>query len=280
VVGVRAAVRSPRGPGPVAMPGDSWGTIVTTEVQVGPKGPPWRYLIVAMILAVTALGVGVGLPLLAPAGPSGADVPPTDWSAGTERATQTPPSSVVPEIALVAPAAASPARVGTSPVPIRRLTGLDPAKVWIGLKNSDDAGIAFDLRAEAYVDAGLVASGQLNSFAGGSSGFANAHVATIPFSAVGAIPMPAGTTLSIKLLVRNACVGSGHNSGVARLWYDDSAAGSNFGTTIGDSASDYFLRDSFALSASAGLGPKMTVDLQSGAKCSVFKTFGTWTVTP
>ncbi|MET0852862.1 MAG: hypothetical protein ABW020_17120 [Candidatus Rokuibacteriota bacterium] len=36
--------------------------------------------------------------------------------------------------------------------------------------------------------------------------------------------------------MRNACTGSGKNSGTARLWYDDSAADSQFVTTIGTPA--------------------------------------------
>jgi hypothetical protein len=37
---------------------------------------------------------------------------------------------------------------------------LSAAKVWVGLKNSDDVGIRFDLRAEVYANGTLVASGQ------------------------------------------------------------------------------------------------------------------------
>jgi hypothetical protein len=89
----------------------------------------------------------------------------------------------------------------------------------------------------------------------------------------------AGDTLSIKLLVRNACVGSGKNSGRARLWYDDAAANSRFDTTIDGTTSDWFLRDAFALATTAGPGPKKTINVQAGAKCSVYKPFGTWTTT-
>jgi hypothetical protein len=37
---------------------------------------------------------------------------------------------------------------------------LGPAKLWIGLKNSDDQGTNFDLRAEVYRNGSLVAAGQ------------------------------------------------------------------------------------------------------------------------
>ena len=35
-----------------------------------------------------------------------------------------------------------------------------PAKVWIGLKNSDDQGTKFDLRAEQYVNGLRIAEGK------------------------------------------------------------------------------------------------------------------------
>ena len=87
-----------------------------------------------------------------------------------------------------------------------------------------------------------------------------------------------GETLSIKLLVRNACTGSGKNSGTARLWFDDAAANSRFNATIG-SPHTYFLGDGFALTSISGPGPKKTIDVAAGAKCSAFKPFGTWSVT-
>jgi uncharacterized protein YaiE (UPF0345 family) len=155
----------------------------------------------------------------------------------------------------------------------------EPAKAWIGLKNSDDVGIRFDLRAELYKDATLVGSGQANSIAGGSSGFNNAKLDTIPLNLSAPVDFPPGSTstLSIKLYVRNACTGSGKNSGTARLWYNDAAANSQFGATIG-TVSDFYLRDGFVLANGPGAGPKKTIDVAAGAKCSAFKPFGTWSI--
>ena len=87
-----------------------------------------------------------------------------------------------------------------------------------------------------------------------------------------------GDTVSIKLYARNACVGSGKNSGRARLWFNDSAANSRFDGTIGDPRT-YFLRDAFVLATTPGPGPKRTIDVGAGAKCSPYKTFGTWSTT-
>jgi len=85
--------------------------------------------------------------------------------------------------------------------------------------------------------------------------------------------------VSITLYVRNACTGSGKNSGRARLWFNDSAANSRFDATIGGNPRTYFLRDAFVLATSPGTGPKKTIDVAAGAKCSPYKTFGTWTTT-
>lgn len=160
------------------------------------------------------------------------------------------------------------------------LTSLSPAQIWVGLKNSDAVGIKFDLKAEVYKNGVLVTSGQLDSVPGGSSGFNNANLNTVLFDSFSPVDFPVGSNLSIKVLVRNACVGSGKNSGTARLWFNDSAADSQFGATITPTASDYYLLDGFSLGTSAGPGPKKNIDVAAGAKCSPFKEFGTWQITP
>jgi len=158
----------------------------------------------------------------------------------------------------------------------RELTNLSPADVWVGLKNSDDVGIRFDLLAEVYKNTDLVGSGQLDSVPGGSSGFNNAKLNSIPLTLPSPVPIAENDELSIKLYVRNACVGSGKNSGTARLWYNDGAADSHFDATIDDFTSIYYLISDFLLSNSPGVGPKFKADVGAGAKCSPFKLFGAW----
>lgn len=163
--------------------------------------------------------------------------------------------------------------------PVRQLTALSPTKVWVGLKNSDAVGIKFDLLAEVYKDSTLVSTGQINRVPGGSSGFNNAKLNTIPFNPFTPVNFPQGSQLKIQLYVRNTCTGPTHNSGTARLWFNDSAANSRFDATIDSTTNDYFLRDGFLLATTAGPGPKKTIDVAAGAPCSPFKTFGTWTIT-
>ena len=160
------------------------------------------------------------------------------------------------------------------------LSALSPAKVWVGLKNSDDVGTRFDLRAEVYYNGStLVGSGEVTNVAGGSSGFNNAKLDTIPLDVATAIGFAPGDTLSIKLLVRNTCTPGGHHSGTARLWFNDAAADTHFDATIDGQDGDEYLLDGGALGTSAGAGPKKTIDVAAGAKCSAFKSFGTWTRT-
>ena len=157
------------------------------------------------------------------------------------------------------------------------LTSLGPASIWVGLANSDDVGIRFDLRAEVYRNGTeLVGSGEVTSVPGGSSGFNNARLNEITVASAAGITFVSGDTLSIKLYVRNACAGSRKNSGRARLWFNDSAANSRLVGTIG-SPKTFFLRDGFLLASTAGPGPKKTIDVAAGAKCSPYKLFGAWT---
>lgn len=164
------------------------------------------------------------------------------------------------------------------PIPENRLTALAPAKVWVGLKNSDDVGIKFDLKAEVYVGTTLAGTSEIYSVPAGSSGFNNAKLDTIPLVLAGG-PYQISSTdpLNFKLYVRNTCFGPTHNNGTARLWYNDNQANSYFGATIDTQANNYYLLNSFVLNTTAGAGPKKTIDISAGAPCSAWKLFGTWT---
>lgn len=159
-----------------------------------------------------------------------------------------------------------------------QLTSLGPARVWTGLKNSDDVGIKFDLRAEVSVNGTLAGSGQLNSVPGGSSGFNNARLNTIPLTLPAPLNVEPGSTLALKMSVRNACSGSGKNSGTARIWFGDASANSRFDAMIASSSGTYYPITGSALSTSAGSSRKF-LDTAAGAKCSPYKPFGSWSIT-
>jgi len=96
------------------------------------------------------------------------------------------------------------------------------AKVRIGLKWPWDAGIKFDLKAVVKRNGVEVSSGQLLGSAGGGILFQNAKLRTIPLSSP-TQTFAGGDNISIKVLVRNSCLGSPQLTGVARLWYDDNS---------------------------------------------------------
>ena len=162
-----------------------------------------------------------------------------------------------------------------------QLTALGPARAWIGLKNSDDVGTRFDLRAEVFKNGVVVGSGQLNAIPGGGSGFNNAVARTINLALSAPVDICPGDTLSLSLSVRIAVGVSGHRSGTARLWFNDSAADSQFSATIGGTASPLFLLDGFALGTVMGPGPKKTIDVfvDRAVGGNPFKPFGVWSRT-
>jgi len=178
--------------------------------------------------------------------------------------------------------------VGDTP---EELTALSPAKVWIGLKNSDDVGLRVDLMAEVLKDGALIGSGQLTNVWAGSSGFNNASLQSIALAlSAGPVEVPAGAVLAITVSARRTCSGPGHSSGTVRLWYSgppiDSgsrrSAGSRFDATIDATSVDFFLRTGSALSQTAGTSTT-AVDafVNSVEPCPArrYTSLGTWSIT-
>jgi hypothetical protein len=159
------------------------------------------------------------------------------------------------------------------------VTALSPAKVWIGLKNSDDVGTKFDLQTELFKNGTLFSTNELDNIPGGSSGFNNAVLRSIDQSLFGAVVFCTGDVLSIRLSVRAAT--NGHRSGTARLWFNDAAANSNFDATVNGGTAIYHLLDGFLLGTSPGPGPKKTIDVfvDRLVNGNAFKPFGTWNFT-
>jgi hypothetical protein len=89
--------------------------------------------------------------------------------------------------------------------------------------------------------------------------------------------------MSIDVSVRNSCIGTSHNSGTARLWFNDAAANSRVNEP--NAPTMYLVAPgmSLNLSSSVGTGPKKTRDAFVGARdltCNgPFTSFGTWSGT-
>jgi hypothetical protein len=173
----------------------------------------------------------------------------------------------------------------------RTLSAVDTSKVWIGLRNSDDVGLRLDLRAELLVNGSVTASEDLNNVDPGSSGFNSAVLNSIPLSlTAGPVDLPASSQLALRISVRRTCFGSGHNTGTAREWFNgqpiDSGAGRDAGSrvrfTLGGVTGDYFLRDSSALSTTAGNArTSADVVVKSTESCPSrpYTTVGAWSLT-
>jgi len=119
------------------------------------------------------------------------------------------------------------------------LTAAGGAEVWIGLRNSDDIGTNFDLRAELYKNGALVASGQTLCVQGVTRNPTSAKKVVVSFAPFSATSYN-GTTdvLSLKQLTRvgtNAAGGhcGGHTSAVGlRSYFDATTRAAAFSVTF------------------------------------------------
>jgi endonuclease G len=173
----------------------------------------------------------------------------------------------------------------------RTLSAVDTAKIWIGVRNSDDVGLRLDLQAELLVNGVVAASGNLSDVATGGNGFNNAILNSIPMAlSSGPVDLSAGAQLDVRVSARRTCAGTGHNTGTLRDWYNGQAidsgaardAGSRVRFTIAGTTSDYFLRNANALSTTAGTA-KTSVDVlvKSTDACPArpYSQLGVWSVT-
>jgi hypothetical protein len=122
---------------------------------------------------------------------------------------------------------------------VGQLAGLSNLRVWLGLKNSDDIGTKFDLRAEVYKNGVLVALGQTRCIAGLTRNPGLAKEVTTSLDLFSPVDFD-GTTdiLRLKLLTRigttpdeTRCVGpgGGHSSAAGlRLYFDGAVRSSGF----------------------------------------------------
>jgi hypothetical protein len=175
------------------------------------------------------------------------------------------------------------------------LTSFSPARIFIGLPNSDAVGLRLDLNAEVFVNGTSsvpIGTGELQSVRSGSSGFNNALLHNIAIALTGGpVTLLSGDHLLLRVSVRRTYFGGGHNSGTARLWSNGRAmdngaardAGSRFDATIDGTASNYYVRTGFALSTTAG-SARTSIDnaVNGGAACPgrPFTPCGTWSITP
>ena len=171
--------------------------------------------------------------------------------------------------------------------------GFSPARLWVGLKNSDDVGLRLDLKAEVFINATntpAVAVGEALNVKSGSSGFNNAQLDTVllPLADGATFPGP-NDRLLIRVSVRRTCSGGGHTSGTVRFWYDGKDvdtgsgrdAGSRFDLTRFGINTIFYLRNNFELETVPGSSRKFIAkSVNSSAACPArpYTEIGTWTL--
>lgn len=112
---------------------------------------------------------------------------------------------------------------------------------WLGLKNSDDQGTQFDLRAEIYVNDMLRANGITRCITGLTRNASQAEGAMVAFDSFPEFGLAATDVLRLKVLTRigtnpdgSKCAGPGgsHSSAIGlRLYFDSTARPARFADT-------------------------------------------------
>jgi hypothetical protein len=117
-----------------------------------------------------------------------------------------------------------------------QLTTLSDLHVWLGLKNSDDQGTRFDLRAEVYKNGVLVIAGERNCIADITRNANQAKEVTVSFGTFDSQNFDGITdTLTLKILTRIGTDGAGafcggHSNAVGlRLYFDATSRAATFG---------------------------------------------------
>jgi len=120
------------------------------------------------------------------------------------------------------------------------LSALGDLQAWVGLKNSDDIGTQFDLRAEVFKNGTLIATGVARCLTGITRNPALAKEVAVPFVPFSAVEFDGVTdTLRLAVLTRigtnpdgTKCPGPGgshNNARGLRLYFDTKTRASQFG---------------------------------------------------
>jgi hypothetical protein len=176
--------------------------------------------------------------------------------------------------------------------PARQVVSLTPARLWVGLKNSDDQGTQFDLRVELSRNGSLVSSGTTLCVTGVTRNPNKAKEVSVPFAAVTDGVLTQGDELALKVLTRigtnpdgSRCAGHANATGL-RLYYDAIPRPSRFGAEITpDELKDHFLRSdgsSYLLATDAPTSPTAKTRDSGPVKYAggnAWSAIGSWSMT-
>ena len=191
----------------------------------------------------------------------------------------------------------------------RTLTSLGPAYIWVGLKNSDDVGTAFDVMLQMQKDGDPVASGLTRCVRGLGRNPAAAQELSVAFDPFDPVPLDSGNDMTLTVLTRigtpsedgTRCMGVGasHSSALGlRMYYDSSTRGSEVDVTLTqDPIGGFYLRsDGAACPPGGGQSAGVTTSFldesapSGSVKCkdsgsvnfaagNPFKVIGSWKMT-
>ena len=167
---------------------------------------------------------------------------------------------------------------------ITGLSGPVTGKVWLGLKNSDDVGTNFNVKAEVLKNGSVIGTGEIDNVPGGSSGFNNAILRAIAIAlSTDPVPIVTGDTLSIRVSVQIARHGRPPERHGETL-VQRHAANSRLEFVLYGTPTTLYLRDGFTLqSAPAPVTgtSKKTIDVfvDRAKNGNPFVSFGTWSKT-
>jgi hypothetical protein len=188
-----------------------------------------------------------------------------------------------------------------------QVSALGPARLWIGLKNSDDQGTQFDLLVELLRNGTPVASGLKRCITGVTRNSAYATEAIVAFDPFPAVTLSPGDVLALRVSTRigttatgarcSGLGGSHFSAAGLRLYYDGASRRSLVSVTTGSSAADnLYLRSDGGVcgtNASAGVTTPTLDDVAptaANAKCkdsfgitfasgNAYRVIGSWQVT-
>jgi hypothetical protein len=189
-------------------------------------------------------------------------------------------------------------RTGLTKAGLVSVTSLSDARLWLGLRNTNDKSSFFDVRVELLNNGAPVASGLRRCVGNFAQNLSPSEV-VVPWSSFASPTLAVGDVLALRVSTRvgtnsngSKCKGSDHAAGL-RISYDSTTRASRFGATITpDPNVDLYLHagggtgcntTGLTLSEVAPTGSTTkckdsgTVDFPSG---NAFTTFGTWNLGP
>jgi hypothetical protein len=175
---------------------------------------------------------------------------------------------------------------------VAKYVSSNAAKLWLGLKNSDDQGTQFDVRASLRVNASLVAEGLARCVVGLTRNPSLAKEVAVPFGSSSIGPLGAGDVVTLTVSVRigtnpdgSKCPGHSNAVGL-RLYYDSTSRRSGFSTELPpDPFAAYFLHSSGPTLSFDDVAPTSTLAKQRDSTSikfaggNVWKDVGTWSLT-